>query len=116
MNNVGIVFAEKRFGSRTNAKSVLELFVAAHCYPCNFGSKALNVVFFLLEKALGDKHRHTNIFVSRCLEHSVKDTLDIFPDSIAIRANYHTALYRGVFDEFCLFADVRVPLSEVLVH
>ena len=69
MDNLLVVFAEKCFRRRTNAKSLLKLFASAVCYPCNLGSKALNVILFLFEETFGDEHRHTNIFMSRRLEH-----------------------------------------------
>ena len=110
------MLAEKCLGSGANAKSVLQLLVAAHCYPCNLGSKALNVVFLLLEQALGNEHRHANIFMTCCLEHTVKDMLDIFPDSICVGADHHAALYACVFYQLSLFAYIGVPLCEILVH
>ena len=116
MDNLLVVFAEKCFRRRTNAKSLLKLFASAVCYPCNLGSKALNVVLFLLEQAFGDKHRHTNVFVSRFLEHTVKNALNILPDSIAVGSYNHTALNACVLNKLSLFADVCVPLSEILVH
>ena len=110
------MLAEKRLRCRAHAKPVLELFVSAVSYPRNLGSKALNVIFFFLQKALGDKHRHTNILVTQRLETRVKVFLNVLPDSVAIRSDDHTALYAGVLDKLCLFADVGIPLCEIFFH
>ena len=110
------MLAEESLGGRTNTEPVLKLLISSVSYPCNFRSKALNVILFLLKKAFRNEHRHTNVFVAGFLEHSIKDMLNVLPDSIAVRANYHTALNAGIFDEFGFFADVSVPLREILVH
>ena len=110
------MLTEKSLGCRTNAKPVLELFVSAVSYPRNFRRKAFNVVFFFLQKALGDKHRHADILVTQCLETSVKVFLNVLPDSVAIRSDDHTALYAGVLDKLCFLADVGVPFCKVFVH
>ena len=110
------MLTEECLGSRTDTKSVLQLLISAVSYPCDFGSEALNMVLFLLEKAFGDEHRHTNILVACSLEHTVKDSLDILPDSIAVGTDDHTALDACILYQLCLFADIGIPLSEVLVH
>ena len=116
MHDIGIVFAEKRLGGRAHAEPVLQLLAAAVSYPCNLGCKALNVVFFFLEKTFGNEHRHTHIFMSSSLKHTVQDALHILPYSVAVGTYYHTALDGGVLDKLRLFNDVGVPFCEVLVH
>ena len=116
MDYVRVVLAEESLRSRADAKSVLKLLITAVSYPCNLRSKALNVILFLLEKALRDEHRHTNILVTCSLEHTVEDTLHILPYSVAIRTYYHTALNTCIFYQLCFFADICVPLSKILVH
>ena len=114
--DISIVLAEQSLGSRSYAESVLKLLASAVSYPCNFGSKALNVILFLLEKALGDKHRHTNILVTQCLETGIEYLLYVLPDSVAIGSYYHTALYACIRYEFCFSADIGIPLCEILIH
>ena len=87
-----VMLAEKRFGSRANAKTLGKLFLSSDCYPRTFGSKSLNVVFFLLKQAFGDKHWHIDILVTCFLKSAVKVSLYIFPDCIAVRSDYHTSL------------------------
>ena len=110
------MLTEERLGSRTHAESVLELFASAMSYPSNLRSEALDMILFLLEETLGDKHRHTNILVASSLEHSIEDALDIFPDSIAIGSDDHTALNASIFDKLSFFANIGIPLCKVLVH
>ena len=116
MNYISVVLAEKSLRCRTYTEPVLQLLVSAVSYPCHLRRKALNVILFLLEKALRDKHRHTNILMSQSLEFGIKDMLHIFPYRIAVGTYYHTALYACIFYKLCLFADVGIPLSKILVH
>ena len=39
-----------------------------------------------------------------------------FLDSNDVRANDHTAFHAGVFDQFCLFHHVGVPLGKIVLH
>ncbi len=87
------MLAEKCFGCRPYAKPFGKLFLTAVSDPCNLGSKARNMVLFLLQKAFGDKHGHIDIFVSCFLKASVKVLLNKLPYSIAIWPDNHTTLY-----------------------
>ena len=91
-DNFLIMLAEKSLGGRSYAKTLSELFATAYSNPSTFRSKALNVVFFLLQKAFRNKHWHIYIFVTCFLKTSVEVSLNIFPDSITVRADNHTTL------------------------
>ena len=116
LDNIGKMLAEKSFGCRTNAKLFRKRFASAECYPCNFGSKAFDVVFFLLEKRFGNEERHINVLYAVFLELCVKNLLNVFPDSIAIGANYHTSFYAGIVYKVCFLTDIRVPFGKVFIH
>lgn len=101
MNNISEMFAEKSFRRRSYAKPFFKLFVSAVCYPCTFRCKALNMVCLFLKQAFRDKHWHINILVAKLLEHTVKNSLNIFPNCVAVRSYYHTAFYACVRNELC---------------
>ena len=74
------------------------------------------MIFFLLQQALRDEHRHIDVLVSRGLEHPVKDALDVLPDRIPVGTDHHAALHAGVVAQLRLFDDVGIPFGKVLVH
>ena len=74
------------------------------------------MILFLFQQALRNEHGHVDIHVTSRLEHAVQNPLYILPDRIAVGTNDHTALYAGIRYEFCLFADVGVPLCKIHVH
>ena len=110
------VVAEKCLGSGANHQSFRKSILTADCNHSALGSEARYVILFLLEKALGDKHRHIDIFVSECLESGVKLLLYIFPDSVAVGADDHASLYARIVNQLCLLYYVGIPLSKINVH
>ena len=110
-----IMLAEKRFGCGADGEALGELFLTADCYPRTFGSEALDVILFLLEKAFGDKHRHIDILVACLLKAPVHIRLHKLPDCIAVGADYHAALYARIINELSLFYYIGVPFCKVLV-
>ena len=116
MNDVCIVLTEKSLRRGSDAKSFLELFIAAVGYPRNLGSEALNVILFLFKQALGNEHRHTYILVTGCLEHTVHNVLNVFPYCIAVGSDDHTALNACILTKLSLFYNVGIPFCEILVH
>ena len=116
MDDIRIVLAEQRLGGRAHAKALLELFAAAVGDPRHLRRKALDMILFLLQKAFGDEHGHTDILVPRLLEHTVQNVLDILPDRIRIRADDHAALHTGIAHKLRFFHDVGIPLGEIVLH
>ena len=72
------MFTEKSLGGRAYAKALAELLLTAVSYPCNLRSKSFNVILLLLKKRFGNEHRHIYVFVTKLLEASVKNLLDVF--------------------------------------
>ena len=116
MHDCFIVFTEQGFGGRAHAKAFFELFIAAVGNPGDLGRETLNVVFFFIEQAFRNKHRHADIFMSERLKLPVELFLNIFPNGIAVGADDHTAFYAGVFDKLCLFHNVGIPFCEIFLH
>ena len=115
VNDVVIVLTEQSLRGRTDAEAVLQLLVAAHGDPGALGSEALHMVLLLLEQGLGDQNREIHVLMTGFLELLVQVCLDVLPDGVAIGTIDEHTLYRGIVDQFCLFADVSVPLSEIHV-
>ena len=109
------VVAEQRLGRGAHAQAVFQFFRAAHCHPRHLGRKALYMVFFLLQQALWNKQRHGHVFMAGFFEALVQQVHDVFPNGIAVWAQNHAALHGRVVHQFCLQADVGIPLGEVLV-
>ena len=116
MDYMRIMLAEKRFRSRSDAKFFLKFFASSVSHPCDFGSKTLNVVFFLLKKTLGNEHRHINVFMPRSFESRIEILLNIFPDRITVRSEYDASLDGRIVHEFRFKDDVRIPFSKIFVH
>ena len=79
----------------------------------DFGSKALDVLGFFHKITVRYQHRKVSVGVTGRLKASVHFALDIFPDSVAVRANDHRTLDRTVVDEFGFEHYVGVPLREI---
>ena len=98
IHDFGVMLTEQGFGGRTHTQTLGKLFTAAHRNPCTFRGKTFYMILFLLEQTFGNKHRHIDIFMAGTLKTSVHILLDIFPDSIAVGTNDHTALHAGIID------------------
>ena len=115
VDDICVMLAEQRLGSRTDTEAVLQLLAAAHGDPGALGGKALHMVFLLLEQGLGDQYREVHVLMSRLLEPLVQLLLNILPDGVAIRAVDEHALDGGIVDQLGFFADVGIPLGKVHV-
>ena len=62
------VITEKCLGGRPHAEPLGEFLISAVCDPGALGGKALNMIFFFLEKAFGNEYRHGNILVPAFFE------------------------------------------------
>lgn len=116
VDDVVEVLAEQRLGRRADTVALLELLTAAHCDPRALRREALDVVLFLLQQGFRDQHRHIDVLCAGLLEFRIHQTLDIFPNGIAVRTVDKHALDRGIVDQLCLFADIRVPLGKIDLH
>ena len=116
LDDVCVVFAEQCFGSRANADTFFQFFVAAVGYPSNFGCEAFYMVFFFLQQAFGDEHGHVYVFMTCCFEAFIQLFLDQFPDCVAIGTDDHAALQRRIFCQVSFFYNVRIPLGEIQLH
>ena len=115
LQHMGEVVAEQRLTGGPHAEPLLQLLGAADRHPGALGGEALDMVLLLLQQALGDKQRHRHVLMAGRLEHPVQNVLDVLPDRIAVGAQDHAALDRGVVHQLRLLADIGVPLGKVLV-
>ena len=116
LNYILKVIAEQSLRGRTDDKTLAELIVTADGNDSALGSKALNVILLLLKQALGNKHRHIYVLVTKLLEAAVKLSLYILPDSVAVGADDHASLNARIIDQLCFFYNVGIPLSKIHVH
>ena len=116
MNDVCVMLTEKSLRRGSDAKSFLKLLAAAVGYPRNLGSEAFNVILFFFKPAFGNVHGHTYILMSCCLEHTVHNVLNVFPNRIAVGSDNHAALNACVFAKLGFFYNVCVPFCKILVH
>ena len=105
--------AEDRLGGRPDDQLLLELFPAAMRHVGDLGRKALDVLGFLEQQALGNQQREIRVHMAGGLEALVELLLDQFPNGVAVRPNDHEALDRRVVGQFGLADDIEVPLGEV---
>ena len=116
VDDVVEVLAEQRLGRRADTVALLELLTAAHRDPRALRREALDVVLFLLQQGFRDQHRHIDVLCAGLLEFRIHQTLDIFPNGVTVRTVDKHALDRGIVDQLCLFADIRVPLGKIDLH
>ena len=116
LNDVAEMLAEECFGCGANDQSLGELILTANGNDSTFGSEALNVILFLLQKRFGNEHGHINVLVTECLEARVEILLNVLPNSVAVGAEDHAALNAGVVSQLGFFYYVCVPLTEIHVH
>jgi len=74
------------------------------------------VIGFLLQKRLGNEHRHIYVLVTELLELGVKDALDIFPNCVSVGADDHTSLNTRIVNQLRLLNDVGIPLGKICFH
>ena len=86
------------------------------CHPCNLRRKSFYMILLFLKKAFRNKYRHIYVLHACFLKSAVQLLLDILPDCIARRLDYHTALYACIIAEFCFLYHIRIPLGEIHVH
>ena len=78
------------------------------------GAKPLTSSPFLLQQALRDQHGHCHVLMAGGLEAGIHVLLDQLPDGLTIGAQDDETLHTGILHQLCLYADVGVPLCEVL--
>ena len=110
------MIAEHCLGRRTEGQTLFQLFAAAHRDPRDLGRKAVDQFAFFFQQTLGDQDRHRNVFMAGLLELRVHDTLDVFPDRVTIGTQDRKALDGRILDQFCLAADIGVPLGKIDLH
>ena len=74
------------------------------------------MILLLLKKAFRNKYRHIYVLHACFFKSAVQLLLDILPNRIARRLDYHTALYACIIAEFCFLYHIRIPLGEIHVH
>ena len=110
------MIAEHCLGRRTEGQTLFQLFAAAHRDPRDLGRKAVDQFAFFFQQTLGDQDGHRNVFMASLLELRVHDTLDVFPDRVTIGTQDRKALDGRILDQFCLAADIGVPLGKIDLH
>ena len=111
-----IVIAEQRLRGRAHAEALLQGLKAALRDPGDFRREALDMIFLLVEKTLGNKKRHVAILYACRLEALIQKALDALPDCISGGLNDHTAFDARIVAELCLPHNVGIPLCEILFH
>ena len=102
------------FRRGTNHQRLGELFAPANRYNGQLGRKAFDVMLFLVYETARNQQRERYVLMARGLEAAVERLLDIFPESLAVRANDHAAADGRVIGELRLEDQLVVPLGEIL--
>ena len=88
--------ADDHLGRRTHDERLGELFVAALRDPGHLRREPLDVLLLLHQQAGRNEQREVGVDVAGRLEAPVERLLNQLPDRVAVRANRHAALDRGV--------------------
>ena len=116
LDDLGIVLTEQRLGGRADAEPLRKLLGAAVGHPRDLGGKALDMVLLPLQEALGDEHRHHDVFMPGFFEHAVEQVADVFPDRGAVGAHDHAAAHARVIREVGLANDISIPFGKIDIH
>ena len=74
------------------------------------------MILFLLKQAFRNQHRKIYILYACLFKTAVQLMLNVLPDRIAGRFDYHAAFYTCVITQLCFFYNIRIPLREILIH
>lgn len=74
------------------------------------------MVLLPLQEALGDEHRHHDVFMPGFFEHAVEQVADVFPDRGAVGAHDHAAAHARVIREVGLANDISIPFGKIDIH
>ena len=110
---LGIHFTENRLACRADDEGLGERFAAADRHDRNFRRKSFDVLRLARHIAVRDKQREIGILMPRRLDARVQLLLDVFPDGVTVRTDYHRTLDGAVIDEFRLDDDVRIPTGKI---
>ena len=113
VQHAGPVVTEHGLAGGTHRQALFQLVRAAHRDPRHLRREAIDQLAFLLQQALGDQHGHGHVLVAGCLEPGIHVLLDQLPDGLTVGAQDDETLHAGVLHQFCLHADVGVPLCKV---
>jgi len=61
-----------------------------------------------------NKERKVNVFMPQTFYFFIKDALYVFPNSIGMWPQNHTAAYAGIISELTFLNYLRIPLAYVL--
>ena len=67
------------------------------------------------EKGLRYEQREICVLMSCSLEHPVKLSLYLLPDSIAVRLDDHTSPHCGILRQISLYHKIVIPLGVILL-
>ncbi len=115
VDDLFVVLTEQGLGGRTHSQTLGELFLTADRHPRTLRRKALHMILFALQKALGNKHGHIDVFVTGLLEASVHVRLHQLPNRVAVGTDNHAALDARIISQLRLFDNVGVPFCKILV-
>ena len=114
LDPLGVHVPDDGLRGRPDGQPFLELLLAADRHPGHLGREALDVLGLLLQEALGDEQREIGVDVAGGLDPAVQEPLDVLPDGVAVRADDHHPLHRGVVGQLGLLDDLEVPAGKIL--
>src|SRR4029453_2765891 len=100
LNPVAIGIPNDGLRRRPDNQRLFKLLTATVRDHSDFWSEPFDMLRLLLQKVLRNEQWKVGILVPGFLKHPIKRLLHFFPDGIAIGANDHAALYRGVIRKF----------------
>ena len=101
-----------QFGSRVynHTRTVFRIFQTIVCHHRTFLGETFHVFCLTAQVRFRNQQREIGVHMSCSLEHIVQDALHLFPDSISVRLDYHTATHRRLFSQVGLYHQIIIPL------
>src|SRR5690606_25641543 len=75
--------------------------------------KSGNMGCLFLQKAQRNEEWKISVFVAECFDPAIKNRLNIFPDAVAPRLDYHTTTNGRILRKICSFHHLLIPLRKI---
>src|SRR5438067_11655736 len=100
---------------RANCKWLFEFFAASTHHPGKFWSESFYMFRFSLDKTTWNEQWKVGIQYPSFFEAIIHKSLNILPDSIAIRSDDHAASYRRIICQRSFTHNLVIPLGKIII-
>jgi hypothetical protein len=115
LNPSSIGRVHNSFRSGSDSDGFREIGRTTFSDPSDFGGETFDVILFSHEGLIGNKHREISIFNAICLDESVKEFCDLFPNKVGSGSKNIAPRNFVVVDELGLGDDLLIPFGRIFI-